>query len=133
MNLARKGSELPPVELVVEPARVRDYISAVHAGDVDLAGRAPATMFFGPTLEGSLDIAEYLDVDHRRGLLGEMVWEIARLPEVGERLTARIGISDMYTKESSRGTSTFAVVDVRFLDESDEVVFSQRSTFIERS
>jgi hypothetical protein len=132
MNFAMKGSELPPVEVVVEPARVRDYVNAVHGNDVDLDGHAPPTLWFGPTLEGSVDIAEYLAIDYAKGLLGETVYEISRLPKVGERLTARIAISDMFTKEGSKGTNSFAVLDVRFLDAADELVFSQRCTFIER-
>jgi hypothetical protein len=133
MNFAMKGSELPPVEVMVEPARVRDYVNAVHGNDVDFDGHAPPTLWFGPTLEGSVDIAEYLAIDYAKGLLGETVYEIARLPKMGERLTARIAISDMFTKEGSKGTKSFAVLDVRFLDEADELVFSQRCTFIERS
>ncbi|HVW33501.1 MAG TPA: MaoC family dehydratase N-terminal domain-containing protein [Acidimicrobiia bacterium] len=132
MNFTVKGSELPPVELVVEPARVRDYVNAVHGTDVELNGMAPATLWFGPTLEGSVDIARYLDIDHAKGLLGETVYEIVRPPKVGEQLTARIAISDMFTKESSKGTNSFAILDVRFLDTSDELVCSQRVTFIER-
>jgi hypothetical protein len=132
MNFARKGSELPPVELVVEPARVRDYVAAVHGTDVELDGHAPPTLWFGPTLEGSVDIAEYLAIDYAKGLLGETVYEVNRLPKVGEKLTVRISISDMFTKEASRGTNSFAVLDVRFHDEVDDVVCTQRVTFIER-
>lgn len=132
MNFAVKGSELPPVELVVEPARVRDYVKAVHGTDVELDGHAPPMLWFGPTLEGSVDIAEYLAIDYAKGLLGETVYEVNRLPKVGEKLTARISISDMFTKESSKGTNSFAILDVRFHDEADDVVCSQRVTFIER-
>ena len=132
MNFAVKGSELPPVELVVEPARVRDYVNAVHGTDVELDGHAPPTLWFGPTLEGSVDIAEYLAIDYAKGLLGETVYEVNRLPKVGEKLTARISISDMFTKEGSKGTNSFAILDVRFHDEADDVVCSQRVTFIER-
>jgi hypothetical protein len=132
VNLAVKGTSLPPVKIVVEGVRSADYLRSVGGDSQEFGDLATPLMFYGPTIEGGVDIGELLEGDPARAVLGDLGWTIVRPPRIGETLHATLTVADVYEREGRKGVSTVAVVVVDFEDDQGELAFSQQATFIER-
>ncbi|MEF8807184.1 FAS1-like dehydratase domain-containing protein [Natronomonas sp.] len=146
----RVGETVESVEgLHVEAGKVAEFASAVGDDDPVFRDRevaadrgldrrpAPPTftrtsMFprYRPDGVGRLGFDVGFDI--RYELHGEQRYEFERPVYVGDTLSATTTLSDAYEREGRDGnTLTFAVLETEYVDETDELVVTERETLIE--
>lgn len=84
--------------------------------------------FFGPTVGGEDIVVEGLGLDLSRALLGGLSYEWHRPFQIGEVVSVRVTVEDVF----ERGTNQFGVVVADFEDGSGALIQRQTATFIER-
>jgi len=127
----------PASEMRVELGKVREFAKAVRAGADAITGDgavAPPTFLMtiahwlgdlGKTRRG-------VTLDQKRLLHGEQEFEFRRPIRVGDVLTLRSRVKDVYEKQGKRGGAmTFVISEVEFKDASGDVVAYLRNTSIE--
>jgi hypothetical protein len=137
-----QGTVVEPFTATIDAERVRYFLEATgetdpiffdpeHAGAAELLGvPAPPTFLFGPpNYENPLEI---MGATYERLLLASAEYEILRLPLVGEDLTCSAHVSEVRTKDTAAGTSTFATFEATYIDRYGHPVIVERATFVER-
>ncbi|MEU4321244.1 MaoC family dehydratase N-terminal domain-containing protein [Nocardia salmonicida] len=115
MSLDRSviGREFPPVSLLIDRSRLRNFAKATGQldpiyTDLDAAKNAghrdlpvPPTFLFGIELEAPNPVAylEELGIDLRTILHGEQQFDYHRIAYAGDELTAAATITDLYEKK----------------------------------
>jgi acyl dehydratase len=132
----------------VEAGKIAEFAEAIGDDDpvfVDSTGEAAAERGFEdvpiPTTftmtkgfwtarqdtEGRPDLG-FVD---ERIVHGEQSFEIERRPVAGDVLRGEGELVDVFEREGSGGTMTFAVWETRLYDQNDELCVTERSTVIE--
>lgn len=132
----------------LERGKIAEFAEAIRADDpvyLDTSGEtarergyedvpAPVTYTMASSFfrerqpaEGRPDVG----FDQERIVHGEQAFEFERLPVAGDVLSADGELVDVYQKESSTGTMTFAEWETTFRDSDGDAVVRERSTVIE--
>jgi hydroxyacyl-ACP dehydratase HTD2-like protein with hotdog domain len=138
-----KGTDLGSLTIVVEQGPVRAFANAVKDDPDRYTGAGaptPPTFPFSMAFWGAhgRKPPAGLPLDQLRGpgrmiLHGEQAFEIHRPPRVGETLTGRGRIADVYEKDTSSATMEFYVREMVWHDEDDQPVVTERFTMIVRA
>lgn len=72
-----------------------------------------------------------LGFDEERTVHGEQEYEFERPTVVGETLTGTTTLTDVFQREGSDGTMTFAVLTTEYRNNDDELLVTERRTAIE--
>jgi acyl dehydratase len=127
----------PASEMRVELGKVREFAKAVRADTDAIAGDgavAPPTflMTIAHWLGDLSKTRRGVTLDQKRLLHGEQEFEFRRPVRVGDVLTLRSRVKDVYEKQGKRGGAmTFVISEVEFRDAAGEVVAYLRNTSIE--
>ncbi|HEY3241421.1 MAG TPA: MaoC family dehydratase N-terminal domain-containing protein [Acidimicrobiia bacterium] len=138
------GTEIEPFEVRIEGPLNQYFLTATgeseplyleekvsrEAGLPGLA--APPTSLFGPARPGYPDPLALMGTSFEKAVMGSAAYEIVRPPVVGETLVCRGRVADVKTKETPKGTMTFATLEASFSDAAGAVIVTERLTFIER-
>lgn len=92
------------------------------------------TAYFPRYRPAGVDEFRPFDLGFRREdtLHGEQAFEFERPLEVGDTLHGEITFTDLYQKHGSHGgPMTFAEFEIRYYDEADDLVVTERQTIIE--
>jgi len=136
------GKVLATVTFPVERGKIREFASAVLSGDVaqytdpDTPGGIIAPPTFTQTLalweSGDSMLSPDLGLDFFRVVHGEQEMELLEPIRAGDTLTATSTITDVYSKENSRGQElSFLVIEVRFTNQHGRDAALSRMTLIE--
>ncbi len=142
LNQSLKGKEYGEITFTVERARVSQFAGAI--GDDNPVYRdaeaaraagfaeqvAPPTFLTAMQMQtsGQVVLDPELSLDYSRVVHGEQEFELRRAIVVGEVLTAKPRIADIYAKKSNE----FLVTESEIRDASGQVVVVMRSTIISR-
>jgi hypothetical protein len=137
------GTELGSQTVTIEQGPVRAFATALKDDPDRYTGPdagTPLTWPFVMTYWGSMGAggAAGLPIDKLRGpgrmiLHGEQEFEYHRLPRVGETLTGKGTISDVYEKDTSSATMEFYVREVAWSDADGDPVVTEKFTMIVRA
>ncbi|MFB6311060.1 MAG: MaoC family dehydratase N-terminal domain-containing protein [Salinirussus sp.] len=72
-----------------------------------------------------------LGFDPERRLHGEQAYEFERPVRVGDVLSATVTLVDVYQREGSGGTLSFAEFELEYFDANGELVLTERNSVIE--
>lgn len=126
MRQDAKGSTIAEERLVFSAATADAFAAAVDTPTAE----ATATLvpWFGAVVGGQATAVEGLGLDLTRALLAGIDYEWTRPFVIGETVTARVVVEDVYTK----GANQFGVVVAEFSGSDGQLVQRQSVTFIER-
>lgn len=126
MKLAAEGATVHEGEAVISEARLGDLARAL--GTPSGAETATLVPFFGPTVAGETRFVDVLELDLSRALLGGLSFEWTRPFRAGETVKVKVFIDKVFAK----GSNCFGIVVAEFLDDENQIIQRQSSTFIER-
>lgn len=132
-----------PVVMHVERGKIREFARAIKDDDPLYFDEEFATREAGgimPPVTFLQTMTHWDDgrgrvrppMDLKRALHGEQEFELLRPIHVGDVLTARMRVADIYEKPGRRGgTMTFVVMDTEFTNQRGELVARARQVGIE--
>ncbi|MCU1455174.1 MAG: hypothetical protein JWN46_3320 [Acidimicrobiales bacterium] len=126
MKLDAKGTTIHEDSLTVELKQLEALGAAI--GTPSAAETAGLVTWFGATVGGDAPLVKALDMDLSRALLTGQGYQWRRPFEVGEDVSVRVMVDDVYEKNGNQ----FAVVLAEFRDAGGELIQAQTTTFIER-
>jgi len=141
------GKEYPPFVYEIEKCKIRELADALEDPNPLYRDEkfAASTKYGGligpPTILtcvrspdwSMLDIVKDLKADIGKLLHGEQEYEYYRLIRPGDKLTARVRIKDIYTKEGKSGPMDMVVTETDYTDEKGELVARARAVLVIRS
>lgn len=132
------GKTSPPVTMTVERGKVMEFARSILDDDPSYFGPDPAIpLTFGVTVahwQDSEERPELTALDSSRLLHGGQEFEYLGEIHVGDTLTTRSSVVDVYRKHGSRGgVMTFIVSETVFTNQRGEDVLRMRGTLIETS
>lgn len=121
-----KGEILFETTRLIDEQKLDEMTTAI--GTAAAPDTARLALFFGPTLTGEGRFVDAIELDLDRALLGGLSYRWTRPLEPGETVQVRVGVEDQYIK----GDMQFAVVTTEVRSATDDVIQTQKATFIER-
>jgi acyl dehydratase len=126
MKLEAKGALIHEASMTVELPQLERLGAAI--GTTSAAESAGLVTWFGATVGGDGPLVDALHMDLSRALLTGQGYRWRRPFQVGEDVSVRVVVDDVYEK----GGNQFAVVLAEFRDAEGELIQAQTTTFIER-
>ena len=138
------GKEVPGATMVVERGKIMEFARAIlDDNPVYFDDDPPITPTFTMAQAhwpmpddggGQMELFNKLGLDLLRVLHGGQEFEYLAPVKVGDVLTSKSKIADVYEKEGKRGgTMTFVISETTFTNQRGEDVIKARSTIIETS
>ena len=126
----RIGVEGPPVDAMVEAGHVRRFAEAIGDPNPRWTSEAPPTFLVAlASASMHLDDAE----DFGKGWLnGGNRFEYFAPVMIGDQITARSHVADVYDKSGSSGDLLFIVSETNYRNQRGELVARLRGTLIRR-
>ena len=126
----RIGVEGPPVTATVEAGHVRRFAEAIGDPNPRWKAEAPPTFLVALVAAAThLDDAE----DFGKGWLnGGNRFEYFKPVMIGDQITGRTHIADVFDKAGSSGDLLFIVSETRYTNQRGELVATLRGTIIRR-
>lgn len=127
---ARIGTEGPEVHARVEAGHLERFAEAIGDPNPRWQKEAPPT-FLVALAPGSVHLAEA--EEYGRGWLnGGNRFEYFAPVKVGDQITAKGRVADVYEKSGSGGNLLFIIFETEFVNQDGELVARLRSTAIRR-
>jgi len=140
-NPAARGAVGEPFTVDIERGKIREFAFATRSASPaywdDERPVVPPTflttqMFWESWAGEASNPWHVVELDQQRGMHAEQEYVFyGPPPRAGDRLTAQSRIGDVYSKQGSRGTLTFAVMITEYRDESGRLVAEARLTGVE--
>jgi N-terminal half of MaoC dehydratase len=130
MVKSRIGVEGPPVTVTVEAGHVRRFVEAIGDANPRWEREAPPT--FVTALASPTMHLDELEGFGKGWLNGGSRFEYLAPILIGDRITARGHIADVYDKAGSTGDMLFIVYETVFANQQGDIVARTRGTVIRR-
>lgn len=133
-----KGTTFPPFQYVVPRNKVRELLLAIGDENSDYDGDDPPLPPTFPTLlafwggPGLAEVLKTFGVDMWNVLHAEQEYEYLAPVHIGDTVTGRVRIEDVYAKGGRSGSMTFIEIITDFENQDGEAVLKERSLIIVR-
>jgi hypothetical protein len=134
---AETGYQFPERSFYVDPGRVSEFVTALGIAPepgygADVGAPVPPGFLMYVTTYGAESIHSTIQADIRYTVFGGIQLDLLAPVRVGDRLTVRPHVSDVFTKTGSRGQLTFVHITADYLAADGSVVARERSVVVER-